>query len=224
MQPLSPRPPVEPCSVLGGDRRRGKEAKTDIFPRKICSFPGASLTPATTMLRLTSARVGSLLARRAAATTTSSVRMESHDHSKVSETVDMSRPLYWDRLDTPLPDKPYRDVLTDAEKSLKQKEKGPWTELSKEEKVALYHLMFCQTYAEMKHPTSEWKTVIGGIFFFLGFTGLVFWWQRIYVYPPRPRTFESEWQAMQLQRMLDMKINPIQGFSAKWDYEKGQWK
>lgn len=40
--------------------------------------------------------------------------------------------------------------------------------------------MFHQTYPEMKQKTSEWKTVLGGIFFFLGFTGLVVWWQRIY--------------------------------------------
>ncbi|XP_037540336.1 cytochrome c oxidase subunit 4 isoform 2, mitochondrial [Nematolebias whitei] len=176
------------------------------------------------MLCLTSARVGRLLARRAAAVSSSSVRMDSHDHSKVSEKLDMSRPMYRDRLDTPLPDKPYKDVLTEAEKSLKQKEKGPWSELSKEEKIALYRLMFCQTYPEMKQPTSEWKTVFGGIFFVMGFTGLMVWWESIYVSPPRPKTFESEHQAKQLQRMLDMRVNPIQGFSAKWDYEKGQWK
>ena len=49
---------------------------------------------------------------------------------------DMSQPMYWDRLDTPLPDKAYKDVLTAGDKSLKEKEKGPWTKLSKEEKIA----------------------------------------------------------------------------------------
>jgi len=48
----------------------------------------------------------------------------------------MSVPMYCDRLDTPLPDKPYKDALSDADKSLKQKEKGPWNNLSKEEKLA----------------------------------------------------------------------------------------
>ncbi|XP_004565543.1 cytochrome c oxidase subunit 4 isoform 2, mitochondrial [Maylandia zebra] len=174
------------------------------------------------MLRLTTGRVGCLLARRAtAAVTTSSTRMASKE---VSESVDMSQPMYWDRVDIPLPDKPYKDVLTDADKSLKQKEKGPWGQLTKEEKIALYRLTFCKTYPEMKQQTAEWKTVIGGIFFFLGFTGIVIWWQSVYVYPPRPRTFDDEWKSQQLKRMLDMKINPIQGISAKWDYEKGQWK
>ncbi|XP_050926991.1 cytochrome c oxidase subunit 4 isoform 2, mitochondrial isoform X1 [Lates calcarifer] len=186
------------------------------------------------MLHLTAGRVGSLLARRAtAAFTASSARMASHGHevtplssvpADVVESVDMSQPMYWDRVDLPLPDRPYKDTLTATDKSLKQKEKGPWGQLSKEEKIALYRLTFCQTFPEMKQKTEEWKTVLGSVFFFLGFTGLVVWWQKVYVYPERPRTFDDEWQAKQLKRMLDMRISPVEGFSAKWDYEKGQWK
>lgn len=46
--------------------------------------------------------------------------------------------------------------------------------------LPVYRLMFHQTYPEMKQRTEEWKTVIGGIFIFLGFTGLIIWWQRVY--------------------------------------------
>ncbi|XP_059188674.1 cytochrome c oxidase subunit 4 isoform 2, mitochondrial [Centropristis striata] len=176
------------------------------------------------MLHLTAGRVGSLLARRATvAMTTSSARMSSHSH-EVAGTVDMSQPMYDERRDTPLPDRPYKDVLTAADKSLKEKEKGPWSQLSNEEKMALYRLAFHKTYPEMKQKTAEWKTVWAGVFFLLGVTGLVVIWQAHYVYPERPRTFDDEWKAKQLKRMLDMRVNPIEGFSAKWDYEKGQWK
>ncbi|XP_061551849.1 cytochrome c oxidase subunit 4 isoform 2, mitochondrial isoform X3 [Phycodurus eques] len=165
------------------------------------------------------------LGRRVPALVTpSSANMASHGHADVSQVADMSKPMYCDRVDTPLPDRAYKDELSAADKSLKQKEKGPWNQLTQEEKIALYRLMFRQTYPEMKQPTAEWKTVMGGVFIFLGLTGLVVWWQSVYVYPPQPRTFDSEWQAKQVQRMLDMKVNPVEGFSSKWDYEKGHWK
>ncbi|XP_038867246.1 cytochrome c oxidase subunit 4 isoform 2, mitochondrial-like isoform X1 [Salvelinus namaycush] len=177
------------------------------------------------MLRLTAGRVGCLLSRRAVVgMTNSGARMSSHSHHEVSDQVDMSQPMYWDRLDTPLPDRAWIDVLDSKDKSLKQKEKGPWTALSKEEKIALYRLKFNHTYPEMKKPSHEWKTVIGGMFIFFGITGLVVFWQGHYVYPPQPHTFGEEWQAKQIQRMLDMRVNPIEGFSAKWDYKNKQWK
>ncbi|XP_064154210.1 cytochrome c oxidase subunit 4 isoform 2, mitochondrial isoform X2 [Anguilla rostrata] len=176
------------------------------------------------MFQLTTGRLGSLLTKRMMTVATStSARMSSHGH-EVSEQTDMSLPMYWDRTDRPLPDKPYQDTLSASEKSLKQKEKGPWNQLSNEEKLALYKLKFNQTYAEMTKPSSEWKTVIGAICVFLGLTGLVIIWQRHFVFPQRPRSFEEDWQAKQVQRMLDMRMNPVEGFSAKWDYEKKQWK
>ncbi|XP_028822144.1 cytochrome c oxidase subunit 4 isoform 1, mitochondrial-like [Denticeps clupeoides] len=140
------------------------------------------------------------------------------------DVLDCSVPQYNNRLDTPLPDVPFVRNLGADQKKLKEKEKGAWTSLSKEEKLALYRLSFELTYPEMKRGSGEWKTVLGGIFFFLGFTGLLVWWQRFSVFGDVPHTLSPEWVEQQTQRMLDMRVNPVHGFSTKWDYEKKQWK
>jgi cytochrome c oxidase subunit 4 len=44
---------------------------------------------------------------------------------------------------------------------LREKEKGDWKKLSVQEKKALYRASFCQTFAEMKYPTGEWKMHLG---------------------------------------------------------------
>lgn len=44
------------------------------------------------------------------------------------------------------------------------------------------------------------------------------------VFPKKPITLTDEWKAQQLQRILDMKGNPVQGLASQWDYEKKQWK
>ncbi|XP_025068025.1 cytochrome c oxidase subunit 4 isoform 2, mitochondrial isoform X2 [Alligator sinensis] len=136
----------------------------------------------------------------------------------------MSVPQYMDKRNHPLPDVPYHRDLSADEKALTEKQKGSWKELSNEEKVALYHIKFCQTYAEMNRPSNEWKTVLGVTFMFLGFTGLILAWQRYYVMPDKPHTLSDEWKAKQLKRMLDMRMNPVEGLATQWDYDKNEWK
>ncbi|XP_054835717.1 cytochrome c oxidase subunit 4 isoform 1, mitochondrial isoform X2 [Eublepharis macularius] len=171
------------------------------------------------MLSLPSLRMG-ILSRRGIVAA-ASVRA-AHGHVTTQE--DLSAPQYYENRNHPLPDTPYRKELDTSQKSLKEKEKGSWKQLSNEEKLALYRLKFHHSFAEMTKPTNEWKTVLGGMFIIFGLTGLVVLWQRIYVFPPKPHTLEDDWKAMQVKRMLDMHINPVQGFSAKWDYDKNEWK
>ncbi|KAK7797447.1 hypothetical protein U0070_014237 [Myodes glareolus] len=76
----------------------------------------------------------------------------------------------------------------------------------------------------MNRSTNEWKTVVGLAMFFIGFTVLVLIWEKHYVYGPIPHTFVPDWVAMQTKQMRDMRANLIQGFSAKWDYDKSEWK
>ncbi|XP_044517476.1 cytochrome c oxidase subunit 4 isoform 2, mitochondrial [Gracilinanus agilis] len=124
----------------------------------------------------------------------------------------------------PMPDEPFCSELNPQQQALKEKEKGPWKQLTDAEKVALYRMQFHQTFAEMNRPSNEWKTVLGGVFFFFGFTGLLIWWQRLYVFPEKPITLSEDWKSKQLQRILDMKENPIQGLASRWDYAQKEWK
>nr|XP_031543796.1 cytochrome c oxidase subunit 4 isoform 2, mitochondrial isoform X1 [Vicugna pacos] len=114
----------------------------------------------------------------------------------------------------PMPDEPFCAELNAEQQALKEKEKGSWTQLSQAEKVALYQLQFHQSFAEMNRRSNEWKTIMGCVFFFFGFT----------VFPKKPITLTDEWKAQQLQRILDMKGNPVQGLASRWDYERKEWK
>ncbi|XP_040109915.1 cytochrome c oxidase subunit 4 isoform 1, mitochondrial [Oryx dammah] len=164
-------------------------------------------------------RVFSLIGRRAIST---SVCVRAHGSVVKSE--DFALPSYVDRRDYPLPDVAHVKNLSASQKALKEKEKASWSSLSIDEKVELYRLKFKESFAEMNRSTNEWKTVVGAAMFFLGFTALLLIWEKHYVYGPIPHTFEEEWVAKQTKRMLDMKVAPVQGFSAKWDYDKNEWK
>ncbi|KAL4642087.1 cytochrome c oxidase subunit 4 isoform 1, mitochondrial isoform X1 [Arapaima gigas] len=169
--------------------------------------------------RMLASRALSLVGKRAIST--SVCLRGGHGVSKVE---DYTLPSYINQPDVPLPDVQYVTNLSPEQKALKEKEKGSWAKLSIEEKMALYRISFKESYAEMNKASGEWKTIFAGVLFFLGFTGLIVAWQRKYVFGDVPQTLSTEWKEVELQRMLDMRMNPVEGLSSKWDYENKQWK
>ncbi|RZC36567.1 cytochrome c oxidase subunit IV [Asbolus verrucosus] len=133
------------------------------------------------------------------------------------------QPNYADRSDFPLPAIRWKENTPDV-LALREKEKGDWRKLSLEEKKALYRASFRQTFAEFKAPTGEWKSVIGCGLMLISVALWGFYGMKTFVYGPLPHTFEEEYRKAQLRRIIDLQINPIQGISSKWDYEKDEWK
>ncbi|XP_026479793.1 cytochrome c oxidase subunit 4 isoform 1, mitochondrial-like [Ctenocephalides felis] len=109
--------------------------------------------------------------------------------------------------------------------ALREKEKGDWRKMTVEEKKALYRASFRQTFAEMDAPTGEWKIVFGMAFFLLG---LGFWFAVVIfntARTPLPETLTDPVRREHiLRRMIDLRMNPIDGLSSKWDYENDRWK
>ncbi|XP_053676510.1 cytochrome c oxidase subunit 4 isoform 1, mitochondrial-like [Anopheles nili] len=132
-------------------------------------------------------------------------------------------PVYADRVDYPMPAIRFKENTRDV-MALREKEKGDWKKLSVQEKKALYRASFCQTFAEMKHPTGEWKACLGGALIVTSMSLICMLMMKAFVYDAIPETFDEEHQKAQLKRMLDLNINPIHGVSSKWDYDNNKWK
>lgn len=44
------------------------------------------------------------------------------------------------------------------------------------------------------------------------------------VFPEKAETLSEEHRQEMLQKMIDLRWNPITGTASKWDYEKNDWK
>jgi len=132
--------------------------------------------------------------------------------------------MYHETLHAPFPAIRFKEE-NEAIAAIRQKEIGDWKKMTLHEKKELYRFSFCQTIVEYKAPTGEWKKVFGIAMFFisLGIWGVV--WLKMFVYAPQPKTISDvEHQKAQIKRMIDMRVNPIDGFASRYDYENNKWK
>ncbi|ERL90347.1 cytochrome c oxidase subunit 4 isoform 1, mitochondrial [Dendroctonus ponderosae] len=135
------------------------------------------------------------------------------------------QPVYVDAHDYPFPAIRWKETTTELQ-ALHEKEKCDWNELSCEDKKALYRASFCQTFSEFQATSlGEWKYVIGSLLMIISPAFWLFYYFKATIYSGKlPESFEEERRACQFRRMLDLKMNPIQGLASKWDYEKDDWK
>ncbi|XP_015915046.1 cytochrome c oxidase subunit 4 isoform 1, mitochondrial [Parasteatoda tepidariorum] len=130
---------------------------------------------------------------------------------------------YIDRVDYPMPAIRFRENTPES-KALREKEKEDWKKLTLEEKKALYRHSFCLTFSEQRAPNGDWKYMIGGTFAFMGLMLWAYYLMKIYVYPPLPYSMTPEHQSKMLERMIQLRVDPIDGLTSKYDYENNKWK
>jgi len=131
---------------------------------------------------------------------------------------------YIDHINNPMPAIRFKEDTPDI-LALREREKGDWKKMSIEDKKALYRASFCQTYAEMQaHGKGEWKGLLGCTLMFISGALWMYVLAKYFVYPPLPDSLALDRRQAQLQRMIDLKVDPIDGLTSHWDYENKRWK
>ncbi|XP_075234353.1 cytochrome c oxidase subunit 4 isoform 1, mitochondrial-like [Lycorma delicatula] len=133
-------------------------------------------------------------------------------------------PIYIDIADVPAPAIRFRPNDAPGIQALREKEKGDWHKLTKEEKKALYRASFCQTLVEVHAPTGFWKSIVGCTLTAAALAVWIMMGLKQFVYDPLPESLSLENRQAHLMRMLDIEVDPVDGLSSKYDYEKGTWK
>ncbi|XP_062500642.1 cytochrome c oxidase subunit 4 isoform 2, mitochondrial-like [Corticium candelabrum] len=115
----------------------------------------------------------------------------------------------------PLKSQTTAQIETTELKALREKAKGPWKNLTNEEKITLYRASFPQSFAEIKAPTGEWKKVLAGTLIGVA-TGVgLFAFLKSTVGPTPPHTLTEEWQKASEEKLRRQLANPISGVSSK---------
>ena len=133
-------------------------------------------------------------------------------------------PQYFDSITYPCPSVRFMKNTPEI-MALREKEKGDWKKLTLDEKKTLYRASFCQTLVEVDAPTGEWKAICGWAFFWcsiaiFSFVGI----RKFLTVGADDPSLSLEARQAQLKRMIALRVDPVDGLSSKWDYEKNTWK
>uniref|UniRef100_A0AC35U3W2 Cytochrome c oxidase subunit 4 n=1 Tax=Rhabditophanes sp. KR3021 TaxID=114890 RepID=A0AC35U3W2_9BILA len=131
--------------------------------------------------------------------------------------------LYQDRFDYWYPAIRFRKEDSTIA-PIRKAELGDWTNLSVEDKKALYRYSYKQTLAEFEAPTGYWKVIASTIFSILGVATLYAVFLNKNVYPRTPPTFDNEYKEAAVERMLTLEKGQFLGPAKYYDYENKQWK
>ncbi|XP_015379552.1 PREDICTED: cytochrome c oxidase subunit 4 isoform 1, mitochondrial-like [Diuraphis noxia] len=133
-------------------------------------------------------------------------------------------PQYFDSITFPFPSVRFMKNTPEI-MALREKEKGDWKKLSIEEKKKLYRASFCQTLVEVDAPTGEWKAIFGWVMVWVSVALFSFVGVRKFLTSTADDpSLSLESRQAQLKRMIDLRVDPIDGLSSNWDYEKNTWK
>merc|ERR1719251_360295 len=131
---------------------------------------------------------------------------------------------YMDLIMNPFPAIRFKEDVGEIA-ALRTKEQGDWKKMTKEEKKTLYRASFCQTLAEVRAPTGEGKSIAGCVLVAVPIGIWGYFWMKSVVYGELPDSITNdEKQKAQIDRMIAIRSNPVEGIASNYDYEKGQWK
>jgi len=109
--------------------------------------------------------------------------------------------------------------------ALMKKAQGDWKNLTVDEKKSIYRHSFCQTFAELKAPTGEWKIVACIVITMLTASCWFYLYMRNFVLDAMlPATITRDHAQKAMAKMISQRQGLVSGISSKWDYEKEDWK
>lgn len=108
------------------------------------------------------------------------------------------------------------DEQEDIISQLAERQKGPWTELTPNEKRAAWYISY-GTWGPRKpiHPKGEVSEIFKGVVLVIGAAGALFGAFR-YFTPGPGHTFTPEWQEASNEILKENKANPFRGYDQKF--------